>query len=55
VSKKQPVKTGDSVSVVTPEGASTLNLLPVDNAEYKARRAEAIKKPGAVVGQVTLN
>jgi hypothetical protein len=46
---------GNEVSVVQPDGAtSTLNLLPVDNAEYKARRAEAIKKPGAVVGQVSI-
>jgi hypothetical protein len=47
---------GQEVSVVKPDGtASTLNLLPVENEEYKARRAEAIKKPGAVVGQVTIN
>jgi hypothetical protein len=49
-----PVK-GQEVSVVQPDGtSSTLNLLPVENAEYKARRAEAIRKPGAVVGQVTI-
>jgi hypothetical protein len=29
--------------------------MPVENAEYKARRDEAIKKPGAVVGQVSIN
>jgi hypothetical protein len=47
---------GQEVSVVRPDGTtSTLNLLPVENEEYKARRAEAIKKPGAVVGQVTIN
>jgi hypothetical protein len=47
---------GNEVKVVQPDGTtSTLNLLPVENAEYKARRAEAIKKPGAVVGQVTIN
>ena len=46
---------GQEVSVVRPDGStSTLNLLPVENAEYKARRAEAIQKPGAVVGQITL-
>jgi hypothetical protein len=46
---------GPEVSVVRPDGStSTLNLLPVENAEYKARRAEAIQKPGAVVGQITL-
>jgi hypothetical protein len=56
--KSEPVATpkGPEVSVVQPDGTkSTLNLLPVDNAEYKERRAEAIKKPGAVVGQVTIN
>ena len=43
------------VSVVKPDGTtSTLNLLPVENAEYKARREEALQKPGAVVGQVTV-
>jgi hypothetical protein len=47
---------GQEVSVVKPDGTtSTLNLLPVENEEYKARRAETIKKPGAVVGQVTIN
>jgi hypothetical protein len=49
-------KKGDSVSVVKPDGtSSTLNLMPVENAEYKERRAEALKKPGAVVGQVSIN
>jgi hypothetical protein len=46
---------GQEISVVQPNGAtSTLNLMPVDNAEYRARREEALKKPGAVVGQVTI-
>ena len=46
---------GQEVSVVRPDGtSSTLNLMPVDNAEYRARRAEALQKPGAVVGQVTI-
>jgi hypothetical protein len=46
---------GNSVSVVQPDGStSTLNLMPVENAEYKARREEALKKPGAVVGQVSI-
>lgn len=52
-----PVKSqqGDAVSVKQPDGTtSTLNLMPVDNAEYKARRAEAIQKPGAVVGQTSI-
>lgn len=44
------------VSVAQPDGStSTLNLMPVDNAEYKARRDEALKKPGAVIGQVSVS
>ena len=53
-----PVNTqkGPEVSVVKPDGTTTtLNLMPVENAEYKARREEALKKPGAVVGQVSIN
>ena len=46
---------GDSVGVVNPDGTkSTLNLLPVDNAEYKAQRDLALQKPGAVVGHTTV-
>jgi len=46
---------GQAISVVKPDGTtSTLNLMPVENAEYKARRAEAIQKPGAVIGQVSV-
>ena len=26
-------------------------MLPVDNAEYKARRDAALQKPGAMIGQ----
>jgi hypothetical protein len=33
---------------------TTVNLLPVDNEEYKARRDAALQKPGAVIGQVTI-
>jgi hypothetical protein len=29
-------------------------LMPVENAEYKARRAEALQKPGAVIGQTSI-
>lgn len=32
----------------------SINLLDVDNAEYKKRRDEALQKPGAVIGQITL-
>jgi hypothetical protein len=46
---------GTEVSVAQPDGTtSTLNLMPVDNAEYRARREEALKKPGAVIGQVSI-
>jgi hypothetical protein len=46
---------GDEVTVKQPDGTtSTLNLMPVDNAEYRARREEALKKPGAVIGQVSI-
>ena len=31
-----------------------LQLLDVDNAEYRARRDAALQKPGAVIGQTTL-
>ena len=52
------------VSVVVPEAKpvaveskavpiSELKLMEVDNEEYKKRRAEALQKPGAVVGNVT--
>lgn len=32
----------------------TIKLLPVDNEEYKKRRDEALKKEGAVIGQITV-
>jgi hypothetical protein len=47
---------GEEISVVRPDGTtSTLNLMPVDNPEYRARRADAVQKPGAVVGQISVN
>jgi len=50
-----PAQRGNEISVVQPNGStSALNLMPVDNAEYKARREEALKKPGAVIGQVSV-
>ena len=46
---------GQEISVVQPNGAtSTLNLMPVENAEYQARRESALQKPGAVIGQVSV-
>lgn len=50
-----PAAQGQTASVVNPDGTSgKLNLLPVENAEYKAKRDSALQKPGAVVGQVTV-
>lgn len=44
--------------VVVPETVKTnqgeIKLLDVENPEYKAKRAEALAKPGAVIGQTTL-
>ena len=49
-----PVK-GDSVKVVKPDGSTgTLNMLPVDNPEYKAKRDAALQKPGAMIGQTSV-
>jgi hypothetical protein len=50
-----PALKPDTVSVVTPDGAEgTIGLVQVDNEEYKRRRAEALQKPGAVIGQYTI-
>jgi len=37
-----------------PVATNELKLMDVDNEEYKQRRAEALTKPGAVIGQVTV-
>jgi len=43
---------GEQTTVVKPDQSiGALNLLPVENEEYRKRRAEALKKPGAVIGQ----
>jgi len=48
-------KKSETISVVGPDGTTqNIGLVQVDNEEYKARRAEALKKPGAVIGQYTL-
>jgi hypothetical protein len=39
------------ISTVQP---NTFQLLPVENAEYKKRREEAMQKPGAVIGQAVV-
>jgi hypothetical protein len=47
VAETQPV-------VVTKLQPQDLNLMQVDNEEYKRRRDEALTKPGAVIGRTTL-
>lgn len=39
---------------VSTTSGTEIKLLDVDNAEYKQKRAEALAKPNAVVGQITL-
>lgn len=51
----KPAKKGEEVSIVRPDGTTeTIGLVQVDNEEYKKRRAEALQKPGAVIGQYTV-
>ena len=47
-----PASTTPAQTVNTSEGP--VKLLDVDNAEYKRKRDEALAKPGAVIGQVTV-
>lgn len=50
-----PVKKADEISVVKPDGTSeNIGLVQVENEDYKRRRAEALQKPGAVIGQYTV-
>ena len=49
--KEVAPKASEPVSQVTP---GTIQLMDVDNAEYKARRDAALQKPGAVIGQLTV-
>jgi hypothetical protein len=37
-----------------PTPQSSLQLLNVDNEEYKRRRDETLQKPNAVIGQITV-
>lgn len=46
----EPLKPLDAVN--TSQGE--IKLLDVDNEEYKRKRAEALAKPNAVIGQITL-
>jgi hypothetical protein len=48
--ESEPVVTNTKVDKVD---TSELQLIDVDNREYKARRAAALQKPNAVVGHVT--
>lgn len=47
-----PATAPGTESVPTSQGE--FRLLDVDNEEYKRRRAEALAKPGAVIGQITV-
>ncbi len=52
-----PVKAlgNGEVIVKDPDGTDkTITLIKTDNTEYKQRRDEALKKPGAVIGQITV-
>ena len=48
--RPEPAKPADVVNTSQTE----LKLLDVDNEEYKRKRAEALAKPNAVIGQITL-
>ena len=50
-SKEEPVVEEKVSSNKLPD---TIQLLPVDNVEYKARRDAALQKEGAVIGQTTI-
>lgn len=51
-SQSAPARTGSPETVPTSQGET--RLLDVDNEEYKRRRAEALARPGAVIGHVTV-
>jgi hypothetical protein len=56
-SKVEPVVVPESPKVqekVSTTNGTELKLLDVDNEEYRQKRAEALAKPNAVVGQITL-
>jgi hypothetical protein len=45
----------DRVIVTMADGTQrTVKLVPSNNPEYVARRAEALKKPGAIIGQAEI-
>lgn len=53
-SRVAPVVVPEKSAESAPTAQGEVKLLDVDNAEYKRRRDEALQKPGAVVGQVTV-
>jgi len=56
-SKVEPVVVPEAPKVPEKVGAVSgeqIKLLDVDNEEYRQRRAEALTKPNAVIGQITL-
>jgi hypothetical protein len=51
----QSLDQGESfVQPVPAPAVTTVQLLDVDNAEYRQRRDEALQKPGAVIGHITV-
>jgi hypothetical protein len=53
--KVTPVVVGSAIPETVKTGTTELKLLDVDNVEYKQKRAEALIKPGAVIGQMTIS
>lgn len=53
-SRVEPVVVPESAPSTAPTSQGDIKLLDVDNAEYKKRRDEALQKPGAVIGQITV-
>ena len=51
-SQSAPARANSTETVPTSQGE--IRLLDVDNEEYKRRRAEALARPGAVIGHVTV-
>jgi hypothetical protein len=53
--KVTPVVVGGAIPDSVKTGTTELKLLDVDNVEYRQKRAEALVKPGAVIGQMTIS
>jgi hypothetical protein len=49
-----PAAGASAPASTVPTAAGPVRLLDVDNAEYRQRRAEALQKPGAVIGHITV-